>query len=92
MIAWFWEVVHGFGEAQKKQLLAFVTGSDRVPLRGLAALQPPFAISRNGGASDRLPTAHTCFNHLLLPAYADKATLQDRLETAIVNSQGFGLR
>ena len=70
VIAWFWEVAHGFTDGQKKQLLAFVTGSDRVPLRGLAALEPPFVISRNGGASNRLPTAHTCFNHLLLPAYA----------------------
>ena len=69
MIGWFWEVVHGFTEAQKKRLLMFVTGSDRVPIKGLASLQPPFVISRNGPASDRLPTAHTCFNHLLLPAY-----------------------
>ena len=37
--------------------------------RGLASLQPPLVISRNGGGADRLPTAHTCFNHLLLPAY-----------------------
>ena len=69
MISWFWEVVHGFTEAQKKRLLMFVTGSDRVPIKGLASLQPPFVISRNGPSSDRLPTAHTCFNHLLLPAY-----------------------
>ena len=69
VIGWFWEVVHGFTEAQKKRLLMFVTGSDRVPIKGLASLQPPFVISRNGPASDRLPTAHTCFNHLLLPAY-----------------------
>ena len=72
---WFWEAVHGFTEAQKKRLLAFVTGSDRVPIRGLASLQPPFVISRNGPASDRLPTAHTCFNHLLLPAYAVRCPL-----------------
>lgn len=70
MIAWFWEVAHSFTEAQKKRLLMFVTGSDRVPIKGLASLQPPLVISRNGPASDRLPTAHTCFNHLLLPAYA----------------------
>ena len=69
VIGWFWEVVHGFTEAQKKRLLMFVTGSDRVPIKGLASLQPPFVISRNGPASDRLPTAHTCFNHLLLPNY-----------------------
>ncbi|CAI7797610.1 unnamed protein product, partial [Closterium sp. NIES-54] len=41
--------------------------------------------------SDRLPTAHTCFNHLLLPEYSNLEKLQTRLLTAINNSQGFGL-
>ncbi len=81
VIGWFWEVVHGFTEAQKKRLLMFVTGSDRVPIKGLASLQPPFVISRNGPASDRLPTAHTCFNHLLLPAY--KASPPPRAPSSI---------
>lgn len=49
-------------------------------------------ISKNGGDSDRLPTAHTCFNHLLLPSYSTKAKLRDRLDVAIDQSEGFGLR
>lgn len=49
-------------------------------------------ISKNGGDSDRLPTAHTCFNHLLLPSYSSKAKLRDRLDLAIEQSEGFGLR
>ena len=69
-----------------------LAGSDRVPIEGLRALQPPFTISRNGGHSDRLPTAHTCFNHLLLPQYEAFEALQDRLQLAIANAEGFGLR
>jgi ubiquitin-protein ligase E3 A len=42
---------------EKKKLLMFCTGSDRVPIRGLSNLV--FVISRNGPDSDRLPTAHT---------------------------------
>ena len=68
-VQWFWKVVHGLQPEQQKQLLFFVTGSDRVPIKGLASLTPPFTISRAGPHSDRLPTAHTCFNHLLLPDY-----------------------
>lgn len=68
-VEWFWSVVHGLQPEQQKQLLFFVTGSDRVPIKGLASLTPPFTISRAGPHSDRLPTAHTCFNHLLLPDY-----------------------
>jgi ubiquitin-protein ligase E3 A len=58
-------VVHSLSEEHKKKLLFFATGSDRVPIKGLGNL--PFVISRNGPHCDRLPTAHTCFNHLLLP-------------------------
>jgi len=91
IIAWFWEIVHAFNEHQKKRLLFFITGSDRVPIKGLAHLSPQFVISRNGPHSERLPTAHTCFNHLLLPDYKDKESLQQRLLLAIENAEGFGL-
>lgn len=49
-------------------------------------------ISKNGDDSDRLPTAHTCFNHLLLPSYSSKEKLADKLTLAIEQSEGFGLR
>jgi ubiquitin-protein ligase E3 A len=88
---WFWELVHAFPEEQKKRLLFFVTGSDRVPINGLASLHPQFVVAKNGPHSERLPTAHTCFNYLLLPSYRDKAALRARLETAIDNAEGFGL-
>eukprot|EP00878_Enallax_costatus_P019059 GHUV01020096.1.p1 GENE.GHUV01020096.1~~GHUV01020096.1.p1 ORF type:complete len:379 (+),score=90.25 GHUV01020096.1:952-2088(+) len=90
-IKWFWEVVHALDDDQQKRLLFFITGSDRVPIKGLGHLSPPFVISRNGSEDSRLPTAHTCFNHLLLPAYRDKETLRQRLLLAIENAEGFGL-
>ena len=90
VIRWFWETVHPFTADEKRRLLSFVTGSDRVPVKGLSSL--PFCIQRNGPASERLPTAHTCFNVLLLPEYGSKATLERCLRLAIDNSEGFGLR
>lgn len=47
----FWSVVHDFSDDQKRQLLAFCTGSDRVPFGGLKQLR--FVIVRNGPDSDR---------------------------------------
>lgn len=38
-----------------------------------------FIISRNGPDSDRLPTAHTCFNHLLLPEYRYHVRVHERV-------------
>jgi ubiquitin-protein ligase E3 A len=87
----FTQVVHSLDDAQQKRLLFFITGSDRVPIKGLGHLSPPFVISRNGNDNTRLPTAHTCFNHLLLPAYNDKDTMRQRVLLAIENAEGFGL-
>ena len=39
----------------------------------------------------RLPTSHTCFNHLLLPEYSSKAKLETKLRAAISQAEGFGL-
>jgi len=90
LIREFWEIVHDdLTPEQHKQLLVFVTGSDRVPIRGLKDLV--FVIQRNGPDSERLPTALTCFSRLLMPEYASKEKMRERLVTAIENSNGFGL-
>lgn len=89
MIQWFWEIVHCFDEEQKKMLLKFTTGSDRSPLRGLSELN--MVIMVQGLDDTRLPSAHTCFNHLVLPRYSSKEVLQAKLIQAILNHEGFGL-
>lgn len=50
-IRYFWEVFDEFSEEEKKQLLAFVTGSDRVPVGGLCKVN--MIIVKNGPDSDR---------------------------------------
>ncbi|KAG2224509.1 hypothetical protein INT45_004354 [Circinella minor] len=86
----FWSVVHqDMTPEQKRKLLFFVTASDRVPVGGLMELT--FVVQRNGPDSDRLPTALTCFSRLLLPEYASREKLSERLITAIENAKGFGL-
>lgn len=57
-----------------------------VPPRPLPCMQ------RAGPDSDKLPTAHTCFNALLLPEYGSRDKLRSKLLTAIQNAQGFGLQ
>lgn len=85
----FWELVHDMCTEDKKRLLQFTTGSARVPVGGLARLK--LIIVRHSPDCDRLPTAHTCFNVLLLPEYSSKEKLKDRLYKAIKYSQGFGM-
>lgn len=62
----------------------------RAPVGGLGKMT--LIIQRSGPDSDRLPTAHTCFNYLLLPEYSSEDKLKSRLLTAIENAQGFGLQ
>ncbi|KPJ20414.1 Ubiquitin-protein ligase E3A [Papilio machaon] len=85
----FWCIVHNLCIVEKRKLLQFTTGSDRVPVGGLSYLK--LVIARNGPDSDRLPTAHTCFNVLLLPEYESRDKLRDRLMKAISYSKGFGM-
>lgn len=90
VIKWLWEIIHDeMDESQKKQFLQFTTGCDRAPVNGLSNL--PFYVGRHGPDTDRLPTAHTCFNHLLMPEYSSKERLRTKLMTAIQNAEGFGM-
>ena len=88
-IKMLWRVVNEMTLEQKKAFLMFVTGSDRVPLKGLVNLT--FIVQRHGEDSDRLPAALTCFNRLLLPEYSSREKLKERLIVAIENCKGFGL-
>ena len=66
----------------------FCTGSDRVPLGGLKSLN--FVVQKHANPS-HLPTAHTCFNVLLLPDYQTKDKLAKNIEFILKNNQGFEL-
>uniref|UniRef100_A0A915Q1Q2 HECT-type E3 ubiquitin transferase n=1 Tax=Setaria digitata TaxID=48799 RepID=A0A915Q1Q2_9BILA len=86
----FWTVAKAMSTEEKKMLLQFITGSDRVPVGGLAKLE--VIIARNGDNKERLPTAHTCYNVMLLPDYGDLEITRERITKAISYSRGFGLQ
>lgn len=89
VVCWFWQIVHSFTPSQKRQLLLFTTGSERVPLAGLAAL--PLVVQRSGDDSEMLPVAHTCSFTLDLPSYSSRGKLQKKLVLALQYARGFGL-
>uniref|UniRef100_A0A8B9HCT7 HECT-type E3 ubiquitin transferase n=1 Tax=Astyanax mexicanus TaxID=7994 RepID=A0A8B9HCT7_ASTMX len=85
----FWDVVLGFPLELQKRMLHFTTGSDRVPVGGMADLN--FKISKIDVSTDWLPVSHTCFNQICLPPYKSKKELRQKLTIAISNAEGFGL-
>ncbi|CAL1528834.1 unnamed protein product [Lymnaea stagnalis] len=96
-IQWFWRALRSFDQAERANFLQFVTGTSKVPLGGFGNLEgmngtQKFQIHRDDRSTDRLPSAHTCFNQLDLPAYETFDKLRKMLLLAISEcSEGFGL-
>lgn len=96
-IQWFWRAMRHFDQTDRAAFLQFVTGTSKVPLQGFAYLEgmngiQKFQIHRDDRSTDRLPSAHTCFNQLDLPAYETYDKLRKQLLTACHEcSEGFGL-
>ncbi|KAK4872231.1 hypothetical protein RN001_016355 [Aquatica leii] len=95
-IQWFWRALRSFDQADRAKFLQFVTGTSKVPLQGFAHLEgmngvQKFQIHRDDRSTDRLPSAHTCFNQLDLPVYETSEKLRTYLLKAIHEcSEGFG--
>jgi len=83
-VAWFWAYVDSLDREARADLLQWVTGYRRLPLRGFP---PPHArmtvhlLAGEGGG--RLPCAHTCALQLDLPAkYGCELALRSRVSEA----------
>ncbi|KAL2257802.1 hypothetical protein VTK26DRAFT_9152 [Humicola hyalothermophila] len=87
----FWEVMHDLEDAQRRDVLKYVTSTPRAPLLGFGQLSPPFSIRDGGRDEERLPSASTCVNLLKLPQYRSKAVLRDKLLYAVTSGAGFDL-
>ncbi|OBS74042.1 hypothetical protein A6R68_15420, partial [Neotoma lepida] len=64
----------------------FLTGSDRIPIYGMASLQ--IVIQSTTTGEEYLPVAHTCYNLLDLPKYSSKEIMRARLTQALDNYEG----
>ncbi|KAI7863731.1 hypothetical protein BDF14DRAFT_1876193 [Spinellus fusiger] len=83
----FWSIMKEMEPQQQRRLLMFFTGSDRIPATGTSNMQ--LQITWGGDVLDRLPSAHTCFNQLVLYRYESREKLKRMLEMAMMESQGF---
>ena len=95
VVQWFWEVVRGMSQDELKDLLHFVTGTQKVPVGGFAHLHgsngpQKFTINKSTKTAG-LPAAHSCFNRLDLPEYKDKDELKKNILLAISETEGFDI-
>lgn len=90
-IKMFWRVMAGFTDAQRRDVLKYVSSTPRAPLLGFSQLRPKFSIRDGGTDEERLPSTSTCVNLLKLPRYTRESTLRKKLLYAISSGAGFDL-
>ena len=100
VIDWFWDVIgHDFNHEMRARLLQFATGTSGVPSGGFSMLQGSrgeickFKVNIITDSSDEhFPTAHTCFNEIMIPTYSSRDVLLEKLTKAVTSSAtGFGM-
>lgn len=92
-ISMLFEVLTEFDNDQKSLFVKFITGSERLPIGGLASLQPKLAVAKRIDNSvqnpdDSLPSVMTCTNYFKLPPYSSKVTMKEKILMAITEGQG----
>ena len=90
-IKMFWKVMAGFTDAQRRDVVKYVSSTPRAPLLGFSQLRPKFSIRDGGTDQSRLPSTSTCVNLLKLPRYTSEATLREKLLYAVTSGAGFDL-
>ena len=89
-VTWFWDMFAASDISFQRNILAFITGSDRIPAMG--AMNLVIKITYLGSDHTRYPTARTCFNMLGLYGYLSREDLEAKLRRAVSDSEGFGLK
>ncbi|KAG5844909.1 hypothetical protein ANANG_G00133160 [Anguilla anguilla] len=86
----FWTVFFELSEEEKKNFLSYMTGSNRLPIGGLAKMKIAF-VNRNMPNPDYFyPVANTCSCRLSLPNYSSIDILREKFVHAISFYEGFG--
>eukprot|EP00941_MAST-03F_sp_MAST-3F-sp1_P003078 g3078.t1 len=90
VIDFFWDVVKHLNDDLQKQLLRFITGSQRVPIEGLGSVV--IVVQKSNMNINCLPVAHTCTQTIELPCYPTKEILKEKLLLSLRwENEGFGL-
>nr|XP_023493507.1 probable E3 ubiquitin-protein ligase HERC6 isoform X2 [Equus caballus] len=87
-IVMFWKAFHALTLEEKKKFLFFLTGNDRLPIRGLQEVGILFRCPETFSERDH-PRSLTCHNILDLPEYSTMRRMKEALQVAINSNRGF---
>ncbi|XP_014643409.1 PREDICTED: probable E3 ubiquitin-protein ligase HERC6 [Ceratotherium simum simum] len=88
-IVMFWKALHKLTVEEKKKFLVFLTGTDRIQVKGLKNMKITFCCPANLNEKDPI-RAQTCCSVLYLPKYSTMERVEEALQVAINSSRGFG--
>ncbi|XP_024984327.1 E3 ubiquitin-protein ligase UPL5-like isoform X2 [Cynara cardunculus var. scolymus] len=78
-IYWFWKIVEEMTGEQRKVLLFFWISMKYLPVEGFGGLTSRLYIYKSKESFDHLPSSHTCFYQICLPAYPSMDVMKNRL-------------
>ncbi|XP_059113876.1 E3 ISG15--protein ligase Herc6-like [Peromyscus eremicus] len=84
----FWKAFHGLTLDEKKKFLVFLTGRDRLHVKGLQCDGITFRCPQTLSEKDN-PRSLTCHSILDLPKYSTMKRMKEALQVAINNNKGF---
>ncbi|XP_020956424.1 probable E3 ubiquitin-protein ligase HERC6 isoform X7 [Sus scrofa] len=87
-IVMFWKAFHKLTLDEKKKFLFFLTGNDRLHVRGVQKMGILFRCPETLSERDN-PRPLTCHNILDLPKYSTMERMEEALQVAINNHKGF---
>ncbi|XP_006111115.2 E3 ISG15--protein ligase HERC5 [Pelodiscus sinensis] len=87
----FWALFHELPEEKKKNFLAFLTGTDRIPAEGMRHFDFTIADLKKENPDYFYPIANTCYRILMLPRYSNEEILREKFLTALELYEKFSL-
>lgn len=85
-ITWFWDILRGLNNQEKRKFLQFCTGSRSLPIEGFKGLKGQrkqlwkFSIESISLKKSKFLRAHTWFNSLELPTYETKDEVKNAIQ------------
>ncbi|XP_021046409.1 probable E3 ubiquitin-protein ligase HERC6 [Mus pahari] len=84
----FWKAFHDLTLDEKKKFLLFLTGCDRLHVKGIQNEGIVFRCPETFSEEDNLRSL-TCYSMLDLPKYSSKRRMKEALQVAINSNKGF---
>ncbi|XP_060043786.1 probable E3 ubiquitin-protein ligase HERC6 isoform X1 [Erinaceus europaeus] len=86
----FWKAFHKLALEEKKKFLFFLTGNDRLQVRGIKDINIKFRCPEVFTENDNMRPL-TCYHILDLPKYSTLGRMKEALQVAINSCKGFAL-